>query len=64
MNNIVYIEFGTISSNKRLEVIKSIMNFSNVFLVIIFYNNIDYYLIGSTAKSCLTVWLTTNLTVA
>jgi hypothetical protein len=40
------------------------MNISNIFLVIILYNNIDYYLIGSTAKSCLTVWLTTNLTVA
>ena len=31
MNNIVYIDLGTILSNERLEVIKTIMNSSNVF---------------------------------
>lgn len=40
------------------------MNNSNGFVVIKIFNNVDYYLIGATAKSCHTVWLTTNLTVA
>ena len=50
----------------KLIVAKNIMNISNILLSIIlqWYNSYVYYSSSLMAKSCLTVWPTTSLTVA